>query len=377
MKNALLIGHNELRLFLKSRSSYIWLFAVPLAFVYFMGFANRGSGDPANPRPAVRIDNQDTHFLSQVFLDELDAQGMRRVDDAHRNEAERGIRIPPDFTTRVLNREQSKVEFFQLEGTGAPEAAMIELRLVRALIAVNSHLLEAASRAGTNAVLTEALLREVQRGTNPVILDARFAGRKPLPTGFNFSLPGNLVMYVMMNLLIFGGAALAEARRSGILRRLVTYPVTRLELVFGKIYGLFLLGLVQVAFFLLAGRLAFGVNLGANLPMVLLTLAVFAWVAAALGVLIGSVVKSTDRVVGLCVMLSIVMAALGGCWWPLEVVPTPMKVIAHCLPSGWAMDALHQLISFGGGFAEAGGAVGVLALFGLGLNLAAARLFRV
>ena len=377
MKNALLIGHNELRLFLKSKTSYIWLFAVPLAFVYFMGFANRGSGDPANPRPAVRIDNQDTHFLSQVFLDELDAQGMRRVDDAHRNEAERGIRIPPDFTARVLNREQCKVEFFQLEGSGAPEAAMIELRLVRALIAINSHLLEAASRAGTNAVLTEALVREVQRGTNPVILDARFAGRKPLPTGFNFSLPGNLVMYVMMNLLIFGGAALAEARRSGILRRLVTYPVTRLELVFGKIYGLFLLGLVQVAFFLLAGRLAFGVNLGANLPMVLLTLAVFAWVAAALGVLIGSVVKSTDRVVGLCVMLSIVMAALGGCWWPLEVVPTPMKVIAHCLPSGWAMDALHQLISFGGGFAEAGGAVGVLALFGLGLNLVAARLFRV
>ena len=149
MKNALLIGHNELRLFLKSKSSYIWLFVVPLAFVYFMGFANRGSGDPANPKPAVLIDNQDTNFLSSVFLDELDAQGMRRVDDAQRSEAERGIRIPPDFTARVLNREQSKVEFFQLEGSGAPEAAMIELRLVRALIAVNSHLLEAASRAGT------------------------------------------------------------------------------------------------------------------------------------------------------------------------------------------------------------------------------------
>ena len=47
------------------------------------------------------------------------------------------------------------------------------------------------------------------------------------------------------------------------------------------------------------------------------------------------------------------------------------------LPSGWAMDALHQLISFGGGFAEAKEEIGVLALFGLGLNLAAVRLFRV
>jgi hypothetical protein len=54
-----------------------------------------------------------------------------------------------------------------------------------------------------------------------------------------------------------------------------------------------------------------------------------------------------------------------------------MKVVAHCLPSGWAMDALHQLISFGGGFAEAKGAIGALALFGLAFNLAAARWFRV
>lgn len=377
MKHAGLIGHNGLRLFLKSKTAYIWLFAVPLVFVYFMGFANRGPGDPANAKPAVLIDNQDTNFLSRVFLDELDAQGMRQVDDAHRKEAERGLRIPPDFTERVLNHEQSKVEFFQIEGSGAPQAAMIELRLVRALIAINSHLLEAASRHGTNVVLTEALLREVQRGTNPVSLDARFAGRKPLPSGFNFSLPGNLVMYVMMNLLIFGGAALAEERRTGILRRLMVCPVTRLDLVPGKIYGLFLLGLVQVAFFLLAGRLFFGVNLGANLPMVLLTLSIFAWVAASLGVLIGSVVKATDRVVGLCVLVSMLMAALGGCWWPLEVVPTTMKVIAHCLPSGWAMDALHQLISFGGGFAEAKEEIGVLALFGLGFNLAAVRLFRV
>jgi len=33
MKNILAIGHNELRLFLKSRTSYLWLFVLPLAFV--------------------------------------------------------------------------------------------------------------------------------------------------------------------------------------------------------------------------------------------------------------------------------------------------------------------------------------------------------
>ena len=42
MKHILDIGHTDLRLFFKHKSAYVWLFAVPLAFVYFMGFASRG-----------------------------------------------------------------------------------------------------------------------------------------------------------------------------------------------------------------------------------------------------------------------------------------------------------------------------------------------
>jgi hypothetical protein len=47
MKHVLLIGHHDVRLFLRERSSYIWLFVVPLVFVYFMGLAFHG---PAVPR---------------------------------------------------------------------------------------------------------------------------------------------------------------------------------------------------------------------------------------------------------------------------------------------------------------------------------------
>ena len=43
----------------------------------------------------------------------------------------------------------------------------------------------------------------------------------------------------------------------------------------GKIYGLMLLGVVQIVFFLAVGKFLFHVNLGANLPAVALTLLVF------------------------------------------------------------------------------------------------------
>jgi len=376
MKRIRAIGHNDLRLFLKNKSAYIWLFAVPLAFVYFMGFANRGPGDPYNRRPPVLVENHDPGFLGRVFLDELDTQGMWLLNPTNRETAARTIRIPTNFTSRVLGGEQSKVGFLKRDGSAEADAALIEVRLVRALIAMNSHLLEAATQTNAPATLTEAQLRAVRMKPDPVSLQATFAGRKPVPSGFNFSLPGNLVMYLMMNLMIFGGASVAAERRNGVIRRLLVHPVTKFELILGKIYGLMLLGAVQIVFFLAVGKFALGVNLGANLPAVTLTLLVLGWVGSSLGVLIGSLFAAEDRVTGTCVLTSLLMGALGGCWWPLEIAPPAFKTMALCLPTGWALQALHQLISFGSGFGAVLVPLAVLLGFGVAANLLAARYFR-
>ncbi|HEY9175556.1 MAG TPA: ABC transporter permease, partial [Verrucomicrobiae bacterium] len=72
----------------------------------------------------------------------------------------------------------------------------------------------------------------------------------------------------------------------------------------------------------------------------------------------------------------LLMAALGGCWWPLEVAPSALKVIALCLPTGWALQALHQLISFGSGLGAVVVPLLVLLGFGGAANLLAARFFR-
>ena len=282
MKRVFQIGHNDIRLFLRMKAGYVWLFLVPLVFVYFFGIAFRGPGAPSNPRPAVLIENRDTGFLGTLLMGELDAQGMRLVDQAKRNEAERGIRIPADFTGKVLKTEPVKVEFFQVEGSGAESAFLIELRLIRALVAMNSHLFELASQS--QEPVNEPELRALTKAENPVSLKAQFAGRNPAPAGFNQSLPGTLVQFLMMNLMIFGGASIAGERADGVLRRLAVYPIRRWELVIGKVYGRFLLGGVQIIFFLLLGQFIFKVNLGQSLFAILLTLGIYAWVAASLGV---------------------------------------------------------------------------------------------
>jgi ABC-type multidrug transport system permease subunit len=376
MKIILDIGHTDLRLFLKHKSAYVWLFVVPLAFVYFMGFAVRGPGNAYNRTPPVLIENADTNFMSRLFLDELSAQYMWVLDPTNREAAVRIIRIPAGFTDNARQLKPTRLQLLKGRDSGEADDLLIEVRLVRALIAMNGHLLEAGMQTNRADGFTEAQLRDIMARPDLVSLNARFAGRKPMPAGFNFSLPGNLVMYLMMNLLIFGGATIAAERRNGVIKRLLTCPVRRLELVMGKIYGLMLLGAVQILFFLAVGKLLFHVNLGANLPAVALTLIVFAWVAGSLGVLVGSLSVAEDRVVGIGILVSLLMAALSGCWWPLEIGPPVLKTIALCTPSGWALQALHQLISFGSGFSAILLPLAVLLAFGAAANLLATRFFR-
>ena len=374
MKTVFEIARNDLRLFLRERTSWIWLVVVPLAFVYFMGFAARGPGGPVTPTAEVRIENRDDGFFGRLLIETLGEQGLRVVPpDSER--AKRGITIPAEFTESILARQQVDLDFFKVGEADDAAAAMVELRLVRALIAMNSLLVEHAI-ASNGAPPTEAALRELLGRENPVSLRSSFAGRKPMPVGFNLSLPGNLVMYLLLNLMVFGGASVAAERRNGVMRRLMMQPVRKMELVMGKVCGLILLGLVQVGIFLVIGQFLLGVNIRDHWFAILVTLGIYVWVSASLGVLVGSVIKAEEKVIGVCLLVSLPMAALGGCWWPLEIAPPALQSIALVFPTGWAMAALHQLITFGSGFAGAREEIAVLALYGLAANFAAARWFR-
>jgi ABC-type multidrug transport system permease subunit len=374
MRTVVFIGWTDLRILLKAKSAYIWLFVVPIVFIGFMGMAMRGPGAPSNMRPKVALENRDTNYLAEIFKAELGRQSLQIVKPENSEKGMPRIRIPADFTQRILEGKQSRVEFGKPEGEVTAESAMVELRLIRAVVAVNSHLVAASASGREN--LSEPAVKLAQSAPATVVLDARFAGRKPVPAGFNFSLPGNMVTYIMMNLLIFGAVSIAKQRRSGVVRRIACSPVRRWEMIGGKIYGLVLLGGVQAVVFVLAGKFVFGVPLGANLGPILLTLVVYSWVAGSLGVLLGSVIHAEDKVVGVCVLSALLMGALGGGWWPLEIGPDWVRLVAHCIPTGWALDCLHQVITFGGGFSEILRPLAVLGVFGLCANALAAVCFR-
>jgi ABC-type multidrug transport system permease subunit len=109
------------------------------------------------------------------------------------------------------------------------------------------------------------------------------------------------------------------------------------------------LAAIQVTAALAFGTFLFRMEWGPDLAMVILVLIAWAGFCASAGLWLGTVAKTEAQAGGLGVLAANLLAALGGCWWPIEVAPVWMQVVQKVTPTGWTMDALHKLISFEAG----------------------------
>lgn len=376
------IARNDLRVFLKDKGGYVWLFGMPLIFMYLFGSAMTGSNsEPQNPKPRVIIENRDQGYLGELFVTQLEQEGFSIIQpksssDSDDTMKESVIAIPTDFTLNVEAAKQVKIDFLKTSKGDAQPAAMVEVRLTRAIVSLTSAIFSVVTET-PDAQLTEAALLEVLSREPTVKLDVRFAGRRQVPAGFQQSVPGYLVMFVLMNLLIFGGLAISQERNNGALRRIAMHPISKGQVVCGKILGRFLLGVVQIVYLLCVSGFFFGINYDGNLLPITTTLLTFALGCSSLGVFVGAVIRTPESVQGICTLGSVAMAALGGCWWPMEIVPDFAQNVGNLFPTAWAMRAMHQLFSFGGGFAEIRSELILLAGFAVVSSLLAMKFLKV
>lgn len=109
------------------------------------------------------------------------------------------------------------------------------------------------------------------------------------------------------------------------------------------------LAIVQVGVALAFGTFLFNMEWGPDIAMIAIILGGWAAFCASAGLLLGSLATTEAQASGLGVLFANALAALGGCWWPIEITPDWMQFMQKLLPTGWTMDALHKLISFEAG----------------------------
>ena len=262
----------DLKRFAKDRQAALWLIAMPLVFSYIFGSAMRGGGSQATWIPVVNLDH---HELADLFIDQLREEGYwievkgPEAQGELKHRWPYGIVIPAGFGEAIL--QGKAIQLPLVKGDASPERFLeVQSRLARAIVLFTTGLVAVdLSHSGWTDASRSALKEALKRP--PLLAMVRRGHRtlRPPPSGFQQSLPGMLVMFVVQMILTFGGTTLVKDRAGGLLSRLTTTPVFRFEVYAGKVLARVLLAILQAALLLVCGSLLFRIPLGDH-PLYLL-----------------------------------------------------------------------------------------------------------
>jgi ABC-type multidrug transport system permease subunit len=162
---------------------------------------------------------------------------------------------------------------------------------------------------------------------------------------YQLLVPSYLVMFAFFLVLTVGWLFVAE-RRQGTMKRLVVAPLTKVEILIGKMLPCLFLSLFQGFFLLGAGKLLFDMSWGSQplwlIPVVIAT----SFAAIGLAMLVASVARTETQVAIYGTLLVLVLAGLSGCLMAgRSFMPEQMQRLSRLTPHAWALDAYLQLLT--------------------------------
>ena len=360
-----------LRRLARDRLALFFLVLLPVVIILIIGLA---FGDAGAERLPVGVAEEGAGRLGSELRAGLEASpalDARAYDDAEalrkavrRGVVAAGVVVPAGYDEALRAGRRADVTFVtdQTRPAPAPVRSAVAAVVARQAAEVKAARL-AAETAGVPFDTALARARALAGAQQQVRVEATTVGGREdaLPTGFNYTAPANLVLFVFITSMA-GAASLIEARRLGVTRRLLATPTTAATILFGEALGRFAVALLQGLIIFLVGWLVFGVDWG-DPPAALLLLVTFALVATGVGLLLGSVLRNAEQATSIGPPVGIALGMLGGCMWPLAIVPAPMRAVGHLFPQAWAMDGFIALIARNAGLAGITRQLTVLAAF--------------
>lgn len=420
MRKILAITVTDLRIFLGQIPNLIGIVVLPVVFSLVLGYSFSGGGSGPT---RVRVDllDGDQTALSAQFMEALratdetlvlcpmdnDADDYCALDGAildralgierAREERTSGfLIIPAGYAEAITGGQPLQLDYYSTADPTFPSGVAQAAQSV--LQQVNSAAV--ASRVGSRFLTSvqalipleiglaqEDLTAALYTATETKLQERPAAVRYQMTSGeegtsisgvqagFGQSIPGMGSMYVMFTVL-GGTAVLLRERRQWTLQRLAVMPLTRAQLLGGKILTYFTLGMIQYLVIFAVGA-AVGLDFGNDWLGLLLVMIAFVLCITALAFVLAIFMQNEEQAAGTARLLALTLAPLGGAWWPLEIVPGFMQTIAKASPIAWAMQGFKEIIFYGGSISSVLPDVGILVAAAAVLFVLAIWQFRV
>jgi ABC-2 type transport system permease protein len=295
----------------------------------------------------VQYMNHDVGLAGKHLLQELSFNGSYRLTEAKSEEDMRealmnrkaavSFIIPSGFTDRLLKGEPAVVELNELAMSEASFTLRMGIDQTVSRLAMQAGMLKTAgqplSGLGTVVEQTErhqvkARLTDFGLYVNPAL---------GVVTGF-------LLMF-MMGLVNTSVSVIVEDRKLRTMTRMFTAPVRSYEIAAGNFLGSFVLGTLQIVVVLAVTKYVMGYRYGLPFGEHLLVLEFFLLAVMGISSAVAGLVRNTENISAVNSIISTPTCMIGGCFWPVSIMPDFMQKLAHFVPQSWTIDAIKSLAS--------------------------------
>jgi ABC-2 type transport system permease protein len=161
----------------------------------------------------------------------------------------------------------------------------------------------------------------------------------------DYYLPGLIAAFVMTNGVIGVTTNTTEFKRRGILKRLATTPLSRLEWILGNVFTQAALSFLLVAVMITISWAAFGLQAIPD-ALTLLLIIVGSILFSGMGLLLAGLISDVEAASAAGNAVSFPMMFLSGSFWPIEIMPHYLQQIARTLPLTYFTDGLRSSLIY-------------------------------
>jgi ABC-2 type transport system permease protein len=374
------IAFKDLQILFKDRGAIFQLFILPLLFILVFSGALSSIGQTSDVvLPKLGVVDLDGGEAAQTLINKIQSEGTISTQAFNQEESQalldKGeldfiLIIPASFSSGVGQSQPVKVRLITGSKTDIQKttAARLALESAAADMTLESQIIASLKQMGdmqanapeeyqvfsTERILAQARTQFIHAQAEPLVIVTQTTPQqeKTDETATNLSqttVPGFAVLFVFMTAQATAHSIYDE-KKVGSFRRLTAAPLSKAELLIGKILPNFIIGLVQIVVILAFGSL--GLRLIGmtplpveNAPLALLLVAVLlALCSSAFGIMVAALARTENQIAGLSTLLLWGLGLLGGCLVPLFVLERFLGPIPMIVPHYWANRALDDLL---------------------------------
>lgn len=364
----------------------IILMAIPLVMTGMMGaiFGPSGGKDQKIPKIKLLIANNDKQFISELLMGAFNSKEMAEIFQVTVVEETEGkkligkgkasafVILPENFTIRLLEDKPTAISVIKNPSERFLPTVVEEfintiavvlsgaVQVFRPEIKTVSDMLEMKTEDLKVETLTPMLLQSkdkiisLRKYLDPLLIelksetlakkneaDKKENAAKPVINFFAYILPGMSIMFLLFILETFIRDILSE-RDDGKLRRMMFSPLSGGEYIAARIAAAWLMGLAVFAVMALFGALAFGIQWGNYLYLMIFVAAACFWIASFLALMM-SFFKNREQAGAWLSPIILVFSAFGGSFVSVDQLPASLRWISLGTPNQWFIRGIFQV----------------------------------